>query len=218
MGNAVRNSGVAREQVFVVSKLWSDSHSFAGAKQAVQQSLERAKFDYLDLYLIHSPLGGNIVETYRGLLHAKKEGKIRSVGVSNFGIAHLEGLQKAGLPPPSVNQIELHCWQHKPELVSYCKQQGIALMGYSPLAKNQKVNSPPIPSLAAKYNRTNGQIMIRYSVQSGFITIPKTSKLDRLRENANVFDFELSAEDMRLLDSLPEKSCTWDPTNSPFVA
>ena len=155
----------------------------------------------MDLYLLHAPQGGHCAEAYRALLEAKKQGKIRSLGVSNFGVAHLEALAKLGLDKPSVNQIELHPWQQKKDIVKYCREHDIIVMGYSPLAKGQKIKDKTIVSIAQRLSKTPAQILIRWSVQHGFITIPKTSQASRLQVNADVFDWSIPDEDMTILVS-----------------
>jgi len=172
--------------------------------------------DYIDMFLIHSPYEGRNIETYEALLDLKKQGLIRSVGVSNFGIVHLEGLKTAGLPAPSVNQIELHPYQRKEDLVKYCLDNDIAPMGYSPLTRGHHLNDPVFVQMAANYGRTPAQILIRWSIQQGYITIPKSVQFDRILENADVYNFSLSEEDMQILNSLPNASVSWDPTVSPW--
>jgi diketogulonate reductase-like aldo/keto reductase len=216
VGNGFRSSGLKREDVFIVSKVTNEAHGYNPTVEAVKESLQRMKLDYVDMFLIHSPYQGKNVETYEALLDLKKQGLIRSVGVSNFGIAHLEGLKNAGLPAPSVNQIELHPYQRKDDLVKYCQENDIALMGYSPLTRGFYLNDPIFVEIAERYGRSPAQILIRWSVQQGYITIPKSTKTARIIENANVFDFSLSEEDMNKLNSLSEASVSWDPTTSPW--
>lgn len=157
---------------------------------------------YVDLYLIHAPLSGRVLETYDTMLELKNQGKIRSVGVSNFGIQHLEALEKAGRPLPSVNQIELHLWQKKQDLVKYCREKGIAVMGYSPLAKGKRLDDPEINDMAKNYGKNIGQLMIRYSVQMGYITIPKSQNLARIISNADVFNWTINDENMKYIVSI----------------
>lgn len=210
VGRAVRNSGIAREDIFVVSKVFTTNHGYSRTVESVNASLERLQMDYVDLFLIHSPYGGYNVETYQALLDLKAKGFIRSVGVSNFEIQHLEGLKEAGLPTPAVNQIELHPFQRRDRLVHYCQDHDIAIMGYSPLARTYKLNDPDVLDLANKYQKTPAQIMIRWSVQKGYITIPKSTRSERILENANVFDFSLTYEDMKILDNTDQFTCGWD--------
>lgn len=215
---ALRKSSVKRDDVFVVSKVWTSNHGYDATIASVRESLSKMKTDSLDMFLIHSPSGGKIVETYKALLDLKAKGQIRSVGVSNFGIQHLEGLKAASLPPPSVNQIELHPFCKKPELVQYCRDHNIGVMGYCPLARCQKDNDPDLISIAKNHQRSVAQVMIRWSVQMGFITIPKSSKNERIVSNAQVFDFELTDQEMQTLNCKPNNfNVSWDPTTGPWV-
>eukprot|EP00918_Siedleckia_nematoides_P049996 GHVU01109432.1.p1 GENE.GHVU01109432.1~~GHVU01109432.1.p1 ORF type:complete len:281 (+),score=23.86 GHVU01109432.1:199-1041(+) len=216
VGEAVRNSGLKREEIFVVSKLWHTDHGYEESKNAFRGSLQRLGLDYVDLFLIHTPGGGQLVDTYKALVELKAENLIRSVGVSNFGVQHLEGLRNAGLPTPSVNQLQLNAYCDYPELVKYCRDNSIAIMGYSPLVKGQKMNDPDLLAMAKKYNKSIGQFLIGWSIQNGFITIPKSSKPERIAENADVFDFSISEEDMKIISNWPRFMCAWNPTNSPW--
>ncbi|KAK3083220.1 hypothetical protein FSP39_017137 [Pinctada imbricata] len=199
VGRAVKKSGVDRKDLFIVTKVWENGE--ARCKEVFNESMKKLDLGYIDLYLIHSPSAGKNVETYKTLLDFKSKGLIRSVGVSNYGVQHLEGLKDAGLLTPSVNQIELHPWQQKKHIVKYCRENGIAVMGYSPMAKGQKLKDPTLGKIAQKYNKTPAQVMIRWSVQMGFITIPKSVNLDRIIENADVFDWSIDEEDMTILSA-----------------
>ncbi|CAF0919622.1 unnamed protein product [Didymodactylos carnosus] len=199
VGDGLKKSGLAREDVFIVSKWFPSNEGAEGAKKALSTCLKNLKSDYVDLYLLHAPQGGKCAEAYRALLDCKKNKQIRSLGVSNFGVHHLEAMEKLGLEAPSVNQIELHPWQQKTDIVDYCRKKGIAVMGYSPLAKGNKVKDETVRKIAQKLNKTPGQVLIRWSVQHGFITIPKTSNESRLEENADVFNWTIPDEDMNIL-------------------
>lgn len=215
VGKAVHNSGVPREELFIVTKLWNNGAD--SCRKTFKQSLTNLGLDYVDLYLIHSPTnGGRVVETYKVMLELQKQGLIRSVGVSNFGIHHIKGLMDAGLPKPAVNQIELHPWQQKRDIVDYCRQNDIVVMGYSPMVKGQRFGDKTLVQLAKKNKKSEAQIMIRWSVQKGFITIPKSSKPERIVENSDVFDWSLDQADMDLLDSMPQRGCTWNPCDQPW--
>lgn len=210
VGEGLRKSGIPRNEVFVVSKVWTDSHGYMATIASVNASLERLQMTYVDLFLIHSPIGGFNVETYQALMDLKKSGLIRSVGVSNFEVQHLEGLKKAGLPAPSVNQVELHVFQRRKALVDYCNKHGIAVMGYSPLARGFLLDDPDLLRLGEKYSKTSAQIMIRWSLQKGYITIPKSVNYERIVENSNVFDFSLREDDVSLLDQKEQYIYGWD--------
>jgi len=215
VGAAVKSCGVPREDIFVVTKLWD--HGYDTCMRHFSESFKKLGIGYVDLFLLHHPYQGKNLESYDAMLELKKQGLVKSVGVSNYGVQHLEGLKAAGRPAPSVNQIELHPWQRKEDIVKYCRENGIAVMGYSPLTKGQRLGDPEVIKLSEKYIKTPGQILIRWSVQSGFITIPKTSKVRRISENSDVFDWSLSKEDMQGLNSLPKWSCSWDPTLTEWV-
>lgn len=218
VGRGLKKSGVKRSDVFVVTKIWNSNHGYETTTSSLLESLSKLEIDCIDLCLIHSPGDGKNVETYKALLDQKAKGHVRSVGVSNFGVQHLKGLKDAGLPEPSVNQIELHPFHKRPELVKYCRDNSIAVMGYSPLARTQKDSDLDLIEIARKHKRTIAQVMIRWSVQMGFITIPKSAKPERILENANVFDFELSQEENQILSRKPDGHIVgWDPTVTPWI-
>ncbi|CAF3186119.1 unnamed protein product [Rotaria socialis] len=216
VGNGIKQSGIKREDIFIVSKWWPSSEGAKGVIKTLDTCLQSLQSSYVDLYLLHAPQGRHCAEAYRALIEAKKQGKIRSLGVSNFGVVHLKALAKLGLEKPSVNQIELHPWQQKEDIVNYCREHNIVVMGYSPLAKGQKIQDKTIGGIANKLSKTPAQVLIRWSVQHGFITIPKTSQKSRLQSNADVFDWSIPDEDMKVLDALGNTpwSCTWDPTHN----
>lgn len=216
VGIGVKKSGIKREDLFIVTKVFNTSHGYELTTQTVMESLSKLDTPYIDLYLIHSPGGGKNIETYQALLDLKAKGLIRSVGVSNYGVHHLEALRNAGLPLPSVNQIELHPFKRNPDIVEYCRKQGIAVMGYSPLVQAKKHDDADLVRIAKRVNKSVPQVLIRWSVQSGFITIPKSTKPERIIENAKVFDFALIEEDFEILRTKPEESVGWDPTVWPW--
>lgn len=219
VGKALKQSTVPRSEMFIVTKLWNDKHGADLATESFHDSLKQLELDYVDLYLIHSPRGGKLIETYRALLKLKDQGFIRSVGVSNFGVVHLEGLEKAGLPTPSVNQIELHPYQNqrKSHIVEYCQEKGITLMGYCPMLRQKKNDDPILVELSKKYNKSVPQILIRWSLQRNFITIPKSINPKRIQQNADVFDFEIEETDINTLNGMPDYCCSWDPTQDPWT-
>ncbi|XP_020902740.1 uncharacterized protein LOC110241225 isoform X2 [Exaiptasia diaphana] len=219
VGEGVRKSGIKRENVYVVTKVNDRQHGYEEAVQGVKESIEKFGMDYIDLVLIHSPKPGKLLATYDGLLKVKQEGLVRSVGVSNFGVNHLEEMRKAGKPTPSVNQFELNCFWRKEELVKYCHEHGIAVMGFSPIFRNKKHDHPVLNDIAKRYNKSVAQLMIRWSFQKDYITIPKSSNPVRIVENANIFDFVISDEDMKILDSLPAERCVFptDITEMPWL-
>jgi diketogulonate reductase-like aldo/keto reductase len=216
VGRGIKKSGVKREDIFVVTKVFTESHGYELTTKTVHESLAKLDLSYIDLYLIHAPYGGKNVETYQALLDLQAKGLIRSVGVSNFGVQHLEGLKNAGLPTPSVNQFELHPFFRLSHIVDYCRNNGIAVMGYSPIVQGKKNDDPDLLRISQRLNKSVVQVLIRWSVQRGYITIPKSTKPERIVENSQVFDFMLSDEDMTILNSKPEAFCGWNPTVSPW--
>jgi len=217
VGKGIARCGKDRKDLFIVTKQWHMGHDVC--IQGLQRSLARLDMNYIDLFLIHGPREGRNVETYKAMLELKKQGLVRSVGVSNFNLHHLEGLRNAGLPTPSVNQIELHPWLQPREIIDYCKKHDITVMGYSPLVKSKMLKNQQICDLAKKYNKTPAQILIRWSVQHGYTTIPKSSKPNRIKENMQVFDWTITEDDMDFLDqnNVEEIRCAWDPINSDWL-
>lgn len=216
VGQAIKESGVKREDIFVVTKLWNADHGYEECLKAFNTSLKKLDTGYIDLYLIHSPSPGGNVDSYKAMLKLQEEGVLRSAGVSNFGVNHLKEMEKAGLPIPAVNQIELNPFWRLDDIVNHCLEKGIAPMGYCPLFRGRKNNDPVLIEMASRYNKTIPQVLIRWSVQKNYITIPKSSKQERILENGDIFDFTISEEDMKTLDNMPAEQCTnmKDITNS----
>lgn len=209
IGQALRLSALDRKDYFVVTKLWITDHGYEKTKAAFDVSLKKLGLDYIDLYLIHSPSGGKIIETWKAMTEIKSTGLAKSIGVSNFNTHHLERLKQGcdefNLPLPSINQIELHPWLQQREVVDYCKPLGIELMGFCPLARCVKFGKEPVVhNIADKHSKTQAQILIRWALQEKFVTIPKSSNPERITENFNVLDFSLSDEDMQRLNALEE--------------
>lgn len=207
VGQAIKESGVKREDIFVVTKLHNDDHGYDKCLKAFNTSLKKLDTGYIDLYLIHSPTPGGNVDSYKAMLKLKEEGVLRSAGVSNFGVNHLKEMEKAGLPTPAVNQIELNPYWRLDDIVKYCLEKGIAPMGYCPLFRGKKNDDPVLIEMASRYNKTVPQVLIRWSIQKNYITIPKSSKQERILQNADIFDFTISDEDMKTLDEVPTDQC-----------
>jgi diketogulonate reductase-like aldo/keto reductase len=215
VGQAVRESGFARERVFITTKLWNDDHGYDRALRAFDRSAAELGVDYLDLYLIHWPVEDLRNETWRALEFLYREKRCRAIGVSNYTAVHLDELLSRCEIAPAVNQVEFHPFLYQRQLLEYCRGKGIALEAYSPLTKGQKLVDPTLVQLAQKYQRTPAQILIRWGLQHGLIVIPKSVRRERIEENANVFDFEISTSDMRVLDGLDRGLRTaWDPTHA----
>ncbi|KAI9698264.1 MAG: hypothetical protein M1820_007534 [Bogoriella megaspora] len=219
--------GIPRSELFFTSKVPPKSVNYKDAKACVEESLRKTGLDFIDLYLIHAPYGGRDgrLGAWRALTEAVEEGKVRSIGVSNYGVHHLQELEeyqeiaederkgKGGIL--SVNQVELHPWLARSDIVQWCENRGVLLEAYSPLVRAQRMNDTRLLSLAKKHNKTPAQILVRWSLQKGFVPLPKSVTHARIEENADVFDFALDAEDMRSLDMGDSyKPCAWDPTKN----
>ena len=216
VGIAVRESGLPREDVFVTTKLWNSDHGYDAALRAFEASRRDLGLDYVDLYLIHWPVPRLRHESWKALLKLKQDGLARSIGVSNYTIPHLQELLPATSIPPSVNQVEFHPFLYQRELLEFCKAHRIQLEAYSPLTRGRRLKHPVIVEIAANYQRTPAQVLIRWSLQHGLVVIPKSARPERIRENAAVFDFELKSADMARLDSLDEHSrVAWNPEDLP---
>jgi len=216
LGTAIRESGIPREEIFVMTKLWNNDQGYESGLRAFEKSRRELGLDYVDLYLIHWPVPGLRQESWKALLKIRDEGLARSIGVSNYTIRHLEELLRATPAPPAVNQVEFHPFLYQKELLEFCVSKKIQLEAYSPLTRGHRLDHPVIAQIAARHGRTPAQVLIRWSLQHGLVVIPKSIRPERIRENAAVFDFELNADDMKRLDSLDESShVAWDPEDLP---
>ncbi len=238
--SALKDNGLTRKDIFVTTKLWpghapwrDEPKSKAQTIAECEASLERLGFSYVDLYLIHSPHGGSRrVEQWQALLELKRTGKARSVGVSNFGRRHLAEIEAAGLPMPEANQIELHPWSQKPDLIAYMKQYGITPIAYSSLAPlptwrtrpgqdsaksaQMKAGDTVLTGMAAKYGVAQAQLLLRWCIQSGYAVIPKSVDPERMRENIDLDGFSIDDRDMASITTLDRgEGIAWsmgDPT------
>ena len=216
VGEAVHQGGITREDLFVTTKLWNSDQGYDSTIRACEASLKRLGMDYLDLYLIHFPVPETRKESWKAMETLLQQGKCGAIGVSNFTIPHLEELLEEHEVTPAVNQVEFHPFLYQKELLEYCQRRGIQVEAYSPLARGERFKHPRITSLATKYSKTPAQLMLRWGLQHGLVVIPKSTGEERIRENSQVFDFEISSEDMRSLDSLNEDlRLNWDPTSVP---
>jgi diketogulonate reductase-like aldo/keto reductase len=216
VGAAVRESGIPREEIFVTTKLWNDDHGYEAALRAFERSRRELGLEYVDLYLIHWPVTGERQETWKAFLKLRDEGRVRSIGVSNYTIRHLEELLPESPTPPAVNQVEFHPFLYQQQLLEFCRDRKIQLEAYSPLARGRRLNHPGVMAVGARYGKTAAQILIRWSLQHGLVVIPKSVRPERIQENAQVFDFELKQEDMDRLDALDARShVAWNPDEIP---
>ena len=216
VGEAVRSSGVPREEIFITTKLWNSDHGYDRTMAACEKSLKTLGLSHVDLYLIHWPVEGLRNESWKAMERLLKEGRCRAIGVSNYMIWHLEELLRNSSTVPAVNQVEFHPYLYQKELLEFCQSHGIQLQSYSPLTKGEKLNDPKLAAIASKYSKNPAQVLIRWVLQRGIVVIPKSSRKERIYENANVFDFTISAEDMKALDSFNQDLRTsWDPSSAP---
>lgn len=201
VGRAIRASGIPREQVFVTTKVWNDEQGYDNTIKAFRGSLERLDMSYADLYLVHWPIVGKYKETYRAIEELYDQGLIRSIGVSNFNIHHLEDLMGSCRIKPMVNQVEMHPLHTQKKLFAFCRKEGIQLESWRPLMQG-RLDLPILGELAAKYGKTPAQIVLRWHLQLGVVTIPKSVKESRILENADLYDFEIEPEDVVAIDGL----------------
>lgn len=206
VGKAIKESGIPREDLFITTKLWNSEQGYEKSLKAFETSMEKLGLDYLDLYLIHWPGKDKYKDTWKAFEKLYKDGKIRAIGVSNFQVHHLEDLMSEAEVKPMVNQVEFHPHLTQKELLAFCKEQGIALEAWSPLKQGQLLDEPLLKEIAEKYNKSVAQVILRWDLQHGVITIPKSTKEHRIIENADVFDFELSQEEVEKIDSLNQDS------------
>lgn len=208
VGEAIRTSSIPREELFITTKLWNNNHGYDAALAAFDQSLERLKLDFVDLYLIHWPVAGSeaYLETWRALIKLKEDGRAKSIGVSNFMIPHLRRIITETGVVPSVNQIELHPRFQQRELRVFHAGHGIATESWSPLGQGTLIADETIAEIGRKYGKTTAQVILRWHLDNGLIAIPKSATASRIRENVDVFDFTLDADDMSALEALDDKA------------
>lgn len=212
VGAAIAESGVRRDQIFVTSKLWNNDQGYDKALLAFDASMKRLKLEYLDLYLLHWPVARLRLDSWRALEQLSADERVRSIGVSNFLVPHLQELQGHARILPAVNQIELSPFLQRRETVALCQQLGITLAAYSPLTRGLRLSHPVITEISERSGRSPAQVLLRWGVQRGFVVLPKSVTPARIQENAQLFDFSLDAAAMSRLDALEEGLVTgWDP-------
>ncbi|WP_027393710.1 aldo/keto reductase [Aquimarina latercula] len=217
VGTAILNSSVPRDEIFVVSKVWNADQGYESTLKAFEKSLQRLQLNYLDLYLIHWPVKGKYIETWKALEKLYKDGVIKAIGVSNFLEHHLENLMETSEIKPMVNQMEFHPHLVQQDLIDFCNKHHIQYEAWSPMMQGKIFELSILDNLSKKYNKTAAQIVLRWNLQKGVITIPKSSKKHRIIDNANLFDFELSKEDINYIDSLDKHQRLGpDPDNFNF--
>jgi diketogulonate reductase-like aldo/keto reductase len=216
VGAAVRDSGVARDAVFVTTKLWNADQGYDQALRAFDASLARLGLEYVDLYLIHWPVAGTRLDSWRALERIHAEGRARSIGVSNFLVPHLEELLGKARRVPAVNQIEVSPFLQRRDTRALCAQHGIVVEAYSPLTHGKRLDHPVVKDVARRVRRSVAQVLLRWGLQQGLVVLPKSTKPARIAENGALFDFQLDAGAMTELDALEEGLVTgWDPAEQP---
>ncbi|PAL14806.1 aldo/keto reductase [Peribacillus simplex] len=202
VGQAIREGGVPREELFITSKVWNTEQGYETTLKAFEDSLNRLGLEYLDLYLIHWPGKDKYLETWRALEKLYKDGKVKSIGVSNFHVHHLENLLANSEVKPVVNQIELHPLLTQVEIRDYCAKHEIKVESWSPLGRGNLLEEPTINHIAKKHGKSSAQVLIRWHLQHDLVVIPKSITPSRIKENAQVFDFSLSLNEMNQIDAM----------------
>jgi diketogulonate reductase-like aldo/keto reductase len=209
VGIAIQESGIARHEIFITTKVWNTDQGYESTLNAFDLSMKKLGLEYLDLYLIHRPIKDQYIETWKAFEKLYKDGRVRAIGVSNFNISHLENLFVHSEIKPMVNQVEYHPRLTQQELHLYCKKHNIQLQqAWSPLMRGKLLENETMIQLGKKYNKTTSQVILRWDLQNEVVPIPKSTKASRIIENADIFDFNLSIEDMEQINSLNENRRT----------
>ncbi|MEG7845749.1 aldo/keto reductase [Bacillus mobilis] len=213
----IKEAGISREDLFITSKVWNSDQGYETTLAAYEESLKKLELDYLDLYLVHWPVEGKYKESWRALETLYKEDRVRAIGVSNFQIHHLKDVLAGAEMKPMINQVEYHPRLTQKELQAFCKEQGIQMEAWSPLMQGQLLDNETLQEIAHKYGKTTAQIILRWDLQNEVVTIPKSTKEHRIVANADIFNFELTKEDMEKIDALNENHRVGpDPDNFDF--
>ena len=202
VGEAIRESGIPREEIFITTKLWNDDMRSGKQMEAFERSLELLGTDYVDLYMIHWPVSSALEESWKVLEQIYKEGRARAIGVSNCHMEHLMRVMAVAKIVPAVNQVECHPYLSQKPLRTFCNNLSIVMEAWSPLGRGRVLDDPVIGEIAAKYQKTPAQVVLRWELQENWIVIPKSVHQERIAENSRIFDFELDPEDMAKLDGL----------------
>ncbi len=217
VGRAVRASGIPRSQVFVTTKVWNADQGYEQTLRAFDESSRKLGIGAIDLYLVHWPVKGKSADTWRALEKLQADGRVRAIGVSNFKVHHLEELAKTASVVPAVNQVEFHPFLLQPELLAYDQVKGIRHEAWSPLTRGRSLDDPVVARVAQAHGRTPAQVLLRWDLQHGVVTIPKSVHRERIAENAALFDFELSPDEMAAVDALDAgRRVGPDPDNITF--
>lgn len=217
VGNAIQASSVPREDLFITTKVWNSDQGYDSALKAFDESMEKLQIDVLDLYLVHWPVAGRYVETWKALEKLYKDGRVKAIGLSNFQVHHIQDILEMCEVPPTVNQVEFHPRLRQPELHKFCIENHIQLQAWAPLMQGKALKMSELVQLGEKYGKSPAQILIRWDLQLQVLTIPKSITPHRIIENSQVFDFEISDEDMALIASLDRHERVGpDPDNFDF--
>ena len=202
VGRGIKALTIPREELFVTTKIWNTAQRIGDVEDTFNRSLERLGLDYVDLYMIHWPVPGCYTDTWKALEKLQAQGRVKSIGVSNFHVHDLEMLKKVSDVIPAVNQVEFHPLFNQPELLSYCRDNKIAVQAYAPLARGAYLHSQLLLEIGRKYQKTTAQIGLRWAVQQGISVIPKSVHKERILENAAIFDFSLTQEEMEAITAM----------------
>jgi methylglyoxal/glyoxal reductase len=202
VGRAIRNSSIPREDLFITTKVWNSEQGYDNTLKAFNESMDRLGLDYLDLYLVHWPVKGKYLDTWRALEQLYREGKVKAIGVSNFKIHHLEDLLSHCKEKPVINQVELHPLLSQAELRNFCHEHEIKVEAWSPLSRGRFLDDPVLRKIAEKYAKTPAQVILKWHMQNQIIPIPKSVTPSRLKENADIFDFKLDQQELEEINGL----------------
>ncbi|GAM16515.1 aldo/keto reductase [Mesobacillus selenatarsenatis] len=202
VGQAIRNSGIPREELFITTKVWNSEQGYENTLKAFDDSMERLGLDYLDLYLVHWPVKGKYLETWRALEELYREGRVKAIGVSNFKIHHLKDLLSHAAEKPVINQVELHPLLSQVELREFCQQNEIKVEAWSPLSRGRFLEEPVLGKIAAQHGKTPAQVILRWHLENQIIPIPKSVTPARLKENTEIFDFQLNQKELEEINGL----------------
>lgn len=206
VGKAIKESGIPRKEIFVTTKVWNTDHGYEKTLKAFDKSISKLGLDYVDLYLIHWPGKDTFIDTWRALEKLYRDGRVRAIGVSNFKPHHLQTLMEHSEEKPVINQVELHPYFQQKDLREFCKQHDIVVEAWSPLGRGQVLDDPVLAEIGKKYGKTPAQVTLRWHLQNDIVIIPKSVTPSRIKENADIFDFELTAEDMEQIDQLDKNT------------
>lgn len=213
IGNVLKNVGVKREDIFITTKVWNDDQGYDKTMNAIDVSLDKLQTDYVDLYLVHWPIPEKRAATWDAMIQLYDDRKARSIGVSNYTSKHIDELMKKSSITPVVNQIEITPFLYQKELAEKCESYDIKIQAHSPLVRGSQMNNPVLVEVAEKFGKSTAQVLIRWSLDKGFVVLPKSSNPERIKSNIDVFDFELTDEDISKIDSLNNNMrISWDPS------